>query len=404
MRLHIPSSFEGYDEEMFFSISNRVFRRCGHPSSASFAHALVGPTCDTYEFFRKVPRGVYQVADVVGLTVSELFQRHTLLPYWEWASRTPLPSIGWQQTLAARAPRHQYYSANWRAVQPLQFCVQCIEEDISRYGEPFWRRAHQLPGVRICPQHEIWLSSCCPRCGWRASISQMAYPPQWCTCGMCFRPRRPDDAQSRSVEVTFAKWSATLLTYKIGSRQLRLRFSLRAMAASAGVPTWTKRSSPDVRSADEFLRSRRCKLFDASGSLLRRVLTIRFGHVLLPALVTDVGQVFHPAEVLLCVKALLGSDADASRSLCDFEGLVRSPDKWVEVWRGLPGGATRERAMLLGTLAAKLGSNLQADSVRAFETALASQLGLTRAAVARYRRGVPELNRHLAKVRPDLFG
>ena len=36
----------------------------------------------------------------------------------------------------------------------LWFCPSCYEQDIQRYGEPYWHRVHQLPGVYLCPQHQ----------------------------------------------------------------------------------------------------------------------------------------------------------------------------------------------------------------------------------------------------------
>lgn len=35
----------------------------------------------------------------------------------------------------------------------LRFCKSCWKEDIHKYGEPYWRRVHQLPGVLMCHHH-----------------------------------------------------------------------------------------------------------------------------------------------------------------------------------------------------------------------------------------------------------
>jgi predicted DNA-binding protein YlxM (UPF0122 family) len=39
----------------------------------------------------------------------------------------------------------------------LKYCPQCIADEETEYGEPYWHRVHQVPGVEICPIHEIWL-------------------------------------------------------------------------------------------------------------------------------------------------------------------------------------------------------------------------------------------------------
>jgi len=35
----------------------------------------------------------------------------------------------------------------------LRFCPDCNKEDINNYGENYWHRLHQLPGVIFCPNH-----------------------------------------------------------------------------------------------------------------------------------------------------------------------------------------------------------------------------------------------------------
>lgn len=39
----------------------------------------------------------------------------------------------------------------------LHYCPFCYEDDIKRYGEPYWYRIHQLPGVWVCPTHQVIL-------------------------------------------------------------------------------------------------------------------------------------------------------------------------------------------------------------------------------------------------------
>ena len=37
----------------------------------------------------------------------------------------------------------------------LRYCEQCVKRDAERYGEPYWHRVHQLPGVFVCPIHNV---------------------------------------------------------------------------------------------------------------------------------------------------------------------------------------------------------------------------------------------------------
>jgi hypothetical protein len=39
----------------------------------------------------------------------------------------------------------------------LRYCPQCLEQQESVYGERYWRRTHQLPGIEICTEHQCRL-------------------------------------------------------------------------------------------------------------------------------------------------------------------------------------------------------------------------------------------------------
>ncbi len=39
----------------------------------------------------------------------------------------------------------------------LRYCPDCIKQDMLLYGEPYWHRVHQCPGVFVCPEHKILL-------------------------------------------------------------------------------------------------------------------------------------------------------------------------------------------------------------------------------------------------------
>ncbi|RKL65861.1 hypothetical protein CR203_18595 [Salipaludibacillus neizhouensis] len=38
-----------------------------------------------------------------------------------------------------------------------KYCPKCFKEDSMKFGESFWRKDHQLFGVKICLKHHVWL-------------------------------------------------------------------------------------------------------------------------------------------------------------------------------------------------------------------------------------------------------
>jgi hypothetical protein len=96
-----------------------------------------------------------------GKSADEIAIELTLFPYygcWAGAKRadnclelmrsgrgSAFRSIG--ATVPSSMPRHD-----------LMFCPECRRIDLSTYGETYWRRCHQLPGVLVCAEHECHLA------------------------------------------------------------------------------------------------------------------------------------------------------------------------------------------------------------------------------------------------------
>ncbi|WP_190410519.1 MULTISPECIES: TnsD family Tn7-like transposition protein [Cyanophyceae] len=41
----------------------------------------------------------------------------------------------------------------------LRFCPLCTEDDERQFGETYWHRIHQVPGVKVCPVHAVFLEN-----------------------------------------------------------------------------------------------------------------------------------------------------------------------------------------------------------------------------------------------------
>jgi len=40
----------------------------------------------------------------------------------------------------------------------LRYCAQCVKEDAEIYGEAYWHRLHQIPGIFVCPKHRTLIA------------------------------------------------------------------------------------------------------------------------------------------------------------------------------------------------------------------------------------------------------
>ncbi|WP_240675870.1 TnsD family transposase [Ammoniphilus sp. CFH 90114] len=152
-----------YPDELLYSGIARYHQRMSNPSFKQTIEDLYGD--------RKVssavdlPSHLQRLADCLdtGYTVEKLLKEHTLLPYYisflaeESASKANCIMKAGQPWGAVHA--HLGLIA-CRVKNPsyLRYCSACYIEDIKEYGEPYWHRVHQLPGVLVCPQHHKALS------------------------------------------------------------------------------------------------------------------------------------------------------------------------------------------------------------------------------------------------------
>src|SRR5205085_588502 len=94
-------------------------------------------------------------------TVEGLIQNHTLYPFY---SPFLLPEKA--ELIYNSMREHAWGDIHTRAgimasslpaPNCLRFCPVCLREDQERYGETYWHRLHQAPGVVVCHTHSTFL-------------------------------------------------------------------------------------------------------------------------------------------------------------------------------------------------------------------------------------------------------
>ncbi len=98
--------------------------------------------------------------DEAKLTVDQLIDHHTLLPYYaltlpeDRLARIRQEMVG--DTASVRLSAG-VVSRGAPIVRRLRYCSRCVDNQRKEHGECYWRRVHQAPGVIICPDHGEWL-------------------------------------------------------------------------------------------------------------------------------------------------------------------------------------------------------------------------------------------------------
>ncbi|WP_333834431.1 TnsD family Tn7-like transposition protein [Rubrimonas sp.] len=148
-----------FPDELLYSVIARYHRHVCSP----------GPKATLEDLFGN--RSVRASADLQGhlgaladrlppglcLDAGRLARVHTLLPYYtafspEETARVALEAMTRGSTDGLHL-RLGIAAGAVRAPVALRFCPACHAETLAVRGERCWRRAHQLPGVLVCPEH-----------------------------------------------------------------------------------------------------------------------------------------------------------------------------------------------------------------------------------------------------------
>ena len=98
-----------------------------------------------------------------SITVDSLIQHHTLYPFY---SPFLPPKRAKQIEISMRGiyggDIHNKAGIMASAINTpnyFRFCPDCLQQDLNKYGETYWHRLHQVPGVLFCPIHKIALQN-----------------------------------------------------------------------------------------------------------------------------------------------------------------------------------------------------------------------------------------------------
>ncbi len=151
-----------YPDELLYSAFSRYHRAARNSSKEATARALLGNGMATVvtdlpsrldHFIARLPHGHLYSADA-------LIDRYTVLPFFE-PFMPPARSAqirdgmrgeggggihGRLGSLTSRIRLHR-----------LRYCPECVGEDQKQYKEPYWHRAHHLPGIAVCAEHAVFL-------------------------------------------------------------------------------------------------------------------------------------------------------------------------------------------------------------------------------------------------------
>jgi hypothetical protein len=154
-----------YPDELLYSICARFSDRVSYVNSkatlvelfgAATASAVVDLPNRLNHLAAALPRGT-------SLTVERLINQFTLFPFFT-AFLPPERVQLFRGDMATSSGSSAHMRAGVMASSIpvpafLRFCPACKRKDEECYGETYWHRLHQLPGVEVCPIHQTFLEN-----------------------------------------------------------------------------------------------------------------------------------------------------------------------------------------------------------------------------------------------------
>ncbi len=153
---------EAYHDELLYSLLSRYHQRSGNARFVFTAEELyrngklTHPSIDFVNAFTDDAMNWLTRVKPWGIVA----EQHTMFP----ALIRFLP-LG-RRKEAEEGVRRQ--NGNWKNLmclpvleerRYLRFCPQCAKEDREERGETYWHREHQIPRVRVCPKHRLFLEN-----------------------------------------------------------------------------------------------------------------------------------------------------------------------------------------------------------------------------------------------------
>ena len=152
-----------HPDELLYSVWARISDQARYANRGDVAlelfgnrsfSALVDWSCSLGYLVSQLPEGHCYTADL-------LIDSHTLFPFYApFLPPERAQLLRDQMTYgngASFAARLGILTSGIPPHKWLRYCPVCVESDRSQFGEAYWHRLHQVPGVEVCPEHAVFL-------------------------------------------------------------------------------------------------------------------------------------------------------------------------------------------------------------------------------------------------------
>ena len=150
-----------YPDETFYSWIARYHERSANYYAKTTVESVFDSPygCAIYNLPTGLKKFCSQLLPLCHYDPAQILQFHTSLPYY--SSTFPKQRIENAKSKMLSELNIGIYSLLGTQASIIaefryfKYCPDCLTEDTEQFGEPYWHRVHQLPGVVVCPHHCI---------------------------------------------------------------------------------------------------------------------------------------------------------------------------------------------------------------------------------------------------------
>lgn len=218
-----------YTDELLYSLCARFSDRVAYPNAKSVIQELFGSTtaCAIVDLPNRLGYLAATLPTGTSLTASNLIDKRTLFPFFSaFLPHTRVKQIRKDMQNSSGPATHMrsgIMGSNISMPSYMRFCPACKQEDEKEVGEIYWHRAHQLPGISVCPSHQVFLES--SSVSLREGRKHLLFIPAEKATGLV--PLRPIDPANRTHQILFriAQDATWLLNHPIMGTDLNTLYN-----------------------------------------------------------------------------------------------------------------------------------------------------------------------------------
>lgn len=149
-----------YPDELLYSVIARYQKHVGEPPQTLSNLELLGkgyviPSLDMQNGIRSLTSSLSSAAHMSDDHVlDEMTLFNYLVAYVDTRLTNRVRSAVLSGIVSGWYVRLGYAAFKVNRLTSMRFCMQCRERMLNDFGELYWRRAHQLPSVLLCTEHQ----------------------------------------------------------------------------------------------------------------------------------------------------------------------------------------------------------------------------------------------------------